>query len=242
MSVQKNPSGLFYIVAAKLSFVKSVEMNGPCLCVTYHQNELYAGVVGGIDVIRGYKSASFIEVDSQFVHCVKFYNEHTYVLLFQPSKNTWSIHVYNDRKSLLHSWKHSDSNTNPNKFVIFDEKMYIPSRGMKRILSYSLKGELIGKGIPIEEVNGLRGFTAICMMERCLAFSCSSPSLVICIDVKTKKRIWSITDLKKPIGITTDRSGYLIICTGGTSTLCLEVLHPDTGELFCSHKSRVPLY
>jgi outer membrane protein assembly factor BamB len=56
------------------------------------------------------------------------------------------------------------------------------------------------------------------------------PSLVTCIDPDTGNRLWTCNHLVEPTGVTTDRSGRIIVATGGdTTTVTLETLDADTG-------------
>ena len=57
------------------------------------------------------------------------------------------------------------------------------------------------------------------------------PSIVFCMDIYDRVRLWSIEHLPCPTGVTTDRYGYLLVYFGAVSSnkVQIGVLRADTG-------------
>lgn len=223
---------LLHISATGLHLLHSVAMSDWCWAVTHHHNNLYVGVRGGIDIVEEGRKSRFLTTVDQYVVSLQIHSQRIYALVCGTGGRVWSVLVYREEDKMpLTSWKHEDTNMYSNKLVISNNHIYIPSRSLKTLVCYSLTGEPTGEGFPIEELTE-DSQTAICTAGGLLFVSCHSPSLVTCIDIEREARLWSVTDLKSPRGMAPDVSGCLLVATGGcTTTVCVEVLRHDTGEI-----------
>jgi hypothetical protein len=104
------------------------------------------------------------------------------------------------------------------KMKVQQDIIYIPSISKNAIKTYTPTGTPAGRDINIKLS---KTSTSTCVVPSdCLVVTQESPSLVVCIKLKTRKGIWNLDGLNCPQGITCDRkSGHLLIYTKGISAL-----------------------
>jgi hypothetical protein len=147
------------------------------------------------------------------VFSIREYKDQFYLLCYTGGL---TVRVHSKDGNLITSWEHEDTNLKFNQLGVHQDVIYIPSRSQNKITSYTLTGAAAGKDISIS-LSNTEYTSSVCVTPSGhLVYRQRSPSLVVCFELKTRSKLWSLNDLNHPLGITCDKkSGHLLIYTGG---------------------------
>jgi formylmethanofuran dehydrogenase subunit D len=230
VTVAKKPVLVF--LADQFQLLQTVKVPDKCKTVVFHSGQWYIGCHNsGASVINEGKVSQITQYAGLNVNCIREYKNQFYLLCYSDG---FVVRVHSKDGDLVTTWKHEDANTHSKKLDIHEDIIYIPSRSQNKLKSYSLTGGAAGKDISISFSNSNNSPSAVCVTPSShLVFVQYLPSLVICFEMETRKKLWCLNNLVNPLGITCDKkSGHLLIYTGGLSAeLCVQVVDVVSGEL-----------
>ena len=132
------------IVRAKpteMKLLKRIGVSNFCYCVASHNNQLYVGVDGGVDLISKQSQLFRITSVEEKVYSIDFDNNNMMYTL-SKQRQQWDIEVYDSMHKRIASWKHSEkgSTSYANSLLVVQDSVFVPDRDSKVIVEYSLDG------------------------------------------------------------------------------------------------------
>lgn len=220
----------------KMQLLKSVKVDDVCYSIDLMDEEtIYAGLRGGVDLIKQDTNTLHIMSFDATVNCLRFYGEIVYLLLFESKLRRWLIksHVIEDAATRRQK-EHEDAVCLINSFAIVDDIIYVPSRSRKCIAKYTVALEPAAGEI---KISLSASTTCMCSTPTgYLVLTQEEPSRAICINPETAAPLWCVDDLKAPLGVFVDRYNYLLVATGGEGRkLTIETRNLDTGKFQLSY-------
>jgi hypothetical protein len=162
-----------------MRLINSVGVTGYPRSVLHHSGQTYVGHDSGVDVIKDGKSSPLTAFNGLRVDCIRQHKGLLYLLCY--SNSCWSIRVYRaDGSNLIRSWNHKDKSSYTNKFIFYQDILYIPNRLQNKIQTYTGTGASGGEDLPVNLSTG--SSTSLCTSSsQHLVLTQRSPSLVVCL-------------------------------------------------------------
>jgi len=208
----------------QLTFQHTVHVSGDCTSVCSYRGNTYVGHVNGVDKIEGDNQCpeKFI-AETGRVHSVVVYNERLYTLL------CGSIRIYKLDGELVTRWRHPSivDDTRYNKMTFVNDQLVIPDRQNKKLIVYSLTGE-IQKRIDCPLLG--ENHVSICAIDdHSVVVSDCEFSKVFKVNISSGDVEWTSEHVPNPEGVAYYDGGVFV--TNPSPTTRVWILNGKTGML-----------
>lgn len=213
-----------------------IKTRSQCWSVYAKGQIIYAGVNDGVQlIIDNLVSEEYPVQEPCAIQCLRV--KEPYLYKFYQIKNWWLIAQSSEddpESGDLKNWRHDDSEKRFNQFVILDDTIYVPNRSKNCINLYTLTGDHAGEDLPLKLASTNTFICATPTGE--LVISQTHPPLLICLDPKTRQKLWHKDNLTFPQAVIADhysKTHPILVYTENpvAKVAYLDVRKPETGKV-----------
>lgn len=226
-----------------MAFIQAVPVKQFCYSVCHYGNSLYVAHLNGVSVIKdgNNHSSDFLNFEGH-CKCIRIHKRHIYLLVLAVEQgkraklNRWYFRKYSMKGKYVTEWLFSSvvRTLSANQFVIDEDTIFAVSPGStdRNIRRYTLDGNNLHADIPVKEPVDAQSNVCMCVTpQRQLVLCQTEPSLVICYNLDKEEEIWRLTNLVRPMSVTSDNDDHVVVFTNrGRNKVCFDVIIADTGN------------
>jgi len=204
----------------QLTLLHTIPVSGYCSSVCSYQGNTYVGLGDGVDIIEGNNQSGrkFITATGR-IHSVAVYKDRLYTLQNALKVgDPYTVTVHDLTGKLITSWTHSDAITfllDFNKLTVNNDQAVLPDRLNKRLVVYSLTGE-VQKHISCLLLS--TNEVSVCAVDDiCVVVSDCKSSRVFKMNILCGEVEWTSEHVTGPQGVTC-KEGRVFVTNCSTHT------------------------